>query len=179
MGFALPRITKRVYKTQLCLKNQSEICQPFSEVIALSTTFLCRFKLQVLESSTGRTAPCWRAWWARGRQFCVPRSSPTARRLNLPRQDTVGRKERPDLPASLLMVLHALQLECEKSMELIASSRHSCFFSFSWEGRGGSARGSPHLGSDKGVIEGLALFVPAWHIVLPAATWDALFSRWK
>jgi len=29
------------------------------------------------------------------------------------------------------------------------------------------------------VIEGLALFVPAWHIVLPAATWDTLFSRRK
>jgi len=37
------------------------------------------------------------------------------------------RKERPDLPVSLLMVLHALWLECEKS-ELTASSHRSCFF---------------------------------------------------
>jgi len=38
------------------------------------------------------------------------------------------RKECPDLPVSLLMVLHALYLECEKSMKLTASSHHSCFF---------------------------------------------------
>jgi len=38
------------------------------------------------------------------------------------------REERPDLPVSLLIVLHALQLECEKSMELTASSHRSCFF---------------------------------------------------
>jgi len=36
-------------------------------------------------------------------------------------------KERPDLPVSLLMVLHALRLECEKSMEFTASSHRSCF----------------------------------------------------
>jgi len=38
------------------------------------------------------------------------------------------REERPDLPVSLLIVLHALRLECEKSMELTASSHRSCFF---------------------------------------------------
>ena len=37
-------------------------------------------------------------------------------------------EERPDLPVSLLMVLHALRLEFEKSMELTASSYRSCFF---------------------------------------------------
>jgi len=37
------------------------------------------------------------------------------------------REECPDLPVSLLIVLHALRLECEKSMELTASSHHSCF----------------------------------------------------
>jgi len=37
------------------------------------------------------------------------------------------RKECPDLLVSLLMPLHALQLECEKSMELTASSHRSCF----------------------------------------------------
>ena len=37
------------------------------------------------------------------------------------------REERPDLPVSLLMVLHALRLECEKLMELTASSHRSCF----------------------------------------------------
>ena len=35
------------------------------------------------------------------------------------------REERPDLPVSLLMVLHPLRLECEKSMELTASSHRS------------------------------------------------------
>jgi len=39
------------------------------------------------------------------------------------------REERPDLPVSLLMVLYALRLECEKSMELTASSHRSCFCS--------------------------------------------------
>ena len=37
-------------------------------------------------------------------------------------------KESPDLPVSLLMVLHALPLECEKSMEFKAFSQRSCFF---------------------------------------------------
>ena len=36
-------------------------------------------------------------------------------------------KERPDLPVSLLIVLHALRLECEKSMEYTAFSHRSCF----------------------------------------------------
>ena len=35
------------------------------------------------------------------------------------------REGRPDLPVSLLMVLHALRLECEKSIELTASSHRS------------------------------------------------------
>ena len=33
----------------------------------------------------------------------------------------------PDLPVSSLIVLHALRLECKKSMELTASSHRSCF----------------------------------------------------
>jgi len=37
-------------------------------------------------------------------------------------------KERPDLPVSLLMVLHALRLECEMSIYFTASSHRSCFF---------------------------------------------------
>jgi len=38
------------------------------------------------------------------------------------------REERPDLPVSLLIVLHALRLECENLIELTASSHRSCFF---------------------------------------------------
>jgi len=38
------------------------------------------------------------------------------------------REECPDLLLSLLMEFHALRLECEKSMELIASSLRSCLF---------------------------------------------------
>ena len=45
------------------------------------------------------------------------------------------REERPDLPVSLLMVLHALRLECEMSMELTASSHRSYFFCCSRERR--------------------------------------------
>ena len=45
------------------------------------------------------------------------------------------REERPDLPVRLLMVLHALRLECEKSMELTASSHRSCFFYSSRDSR--------------------------------------------
>ena len=37
------------------------------------------------------------------------------------------REQRLDLPVSLLIVLRALRLECEKSMELTASSHRSCF----------------------------------------------------
>jgi len=67
------------------------------------------------------------------------------------------REEYPDLSVNLLIVLHILRLECErleceKSMELTASSHHSCFFCCSRESRngGGSVKGSPHWGSDKG-----------------------------
>jgi len=38
------------------------------------------------------------------------------------------RKQCPDLPVRLLMFLHSLRLECEKSMEITASSHRSCFF---------------------------------------------------
>ena len=87
-------------------------------------------------------------------------------------------KKRPDLPVSLLMVLHALRLEGEKSMELTASSHGSCFFCLSRDNRDESALSvSPHQGSGEGVIEGLALFVPVWHTVLPMATWDTLFRN--
>jgi len=40
-------------------------------------------------------------------------------------------EKRPDLPVSLLIVLHTLRLECEKSTELTASTHHSCFFCLS------------------------------------------------
>ena len=40
-------------------------------------------------------------------------------------------EKRPDLPVSLLIVLHTLRLECEKSMDLTASSHRSCFFCYS------------------------------------------------
>ena len=48
-------------------------------------------------------------------------------------------EERPDLPVSSLMVLHILRLECEKSMELTASSHRFCFFCCSQESRDESA----------------------------------------
>jgi len=35
------------------------------------------------------------------------------------------RKDCPDLPVSLLMVVHLLRLECEKTMELTASSNQT------------------------------------------------------
>ena len=90
------------------------------------------------------------------------------------------REERPDLPVSLLIVLHALRLECEKSMELTVSSYRFCFFCCNRESRDEVALSEAvHWGSDKGAIEGLALFVPAWHIVLPTSKWDTLFSRRK
>jgi len=46
-----------------------------------------------------------------------------------------GREESQDLPVALLMVLHALRLECEKSMELTASCYRSCFFCSSRDSR--------------------------------------------
>jgi len=45
------------------------------------------------------------------------------------------REERQDLPVSFLSVLHALRLECEKSMELTSSSHRSCFFCCGRESR--------------------------------------------
>ena len=45
------------------------------------------------------------------------------------------REERPDLPLRLLILLQGLRLECEKLMELTASSYRSCFFCCSQESR--------------------------------------------
>jgi len=45
------------------------------------------------------------------------------------------REERADPPVSLLMVLHALRVDCEKSMEFTASSHRSCFFWSSQDSR--------------------------------------------
>ena len=53
------------------------------------------------------------------------------------------REERPDLPVTLLIVLHALRLECEKSVELTASSHRACFFSCSRERRDEAALSEP------------------------------------
>jgi len=47
--------------------------------------------------------------------------------------------EPPCMPVSSLLVLHALQLDCEKSMELTASSHRSCFFCSSRESRNEAA----------------------------------------
>ena len=71
------------------------------------------------------------------------------------------RKERPDLPVSLLMVLHALRLECEKSMELTASCHRSCFFCPSRVSRDEAALSEsvPLCGFEEKAIEGLELFV--------------------
>jgi len=45
------------------------------------------------------------------------------------------REERPNLPVSLLIVLHVLRLECETSMVMTASSHRSCFFCCSRDSR--------------------------------------------
>jgi len=45
------------------------------------------------------------------------------------------REERPDKPVSFLMVLHGLQREYEKPIELTASSLRSCFFCSSRDSR--------------------------------------------
>jgi len=47
-------------------------------------------------------------------------------------------EERPYMPVSLLMVLHALQVDCEKSMKLTASC-HRSSFCFSRDGRNEAA----------------------------------------
>jgi len=44
---------------------------------------------------------------------------------------------------NLLTVLHALRLECEKPMELTASSHRSCFLSSSRESRDEAALSEP------------------------------------
>ena len=46
-----------------------------------------------------------------------------------------GRYEWRDLPVRLLIILHALRLECEKSMDWTASSQRSLLFSSSLESK--------------------------------------------
>jgi len=64
------------------------------------------------------------------------------------------REERPDTPVSLLMVLHALRQDCEKSILLKVSSHRSCSFCSSrdsrnevalWESVPARARGQEKL----------------------------------
>jgi len=50
-------------------------------------------------------------------------------------RDGHTREERPDLPVTLLMVIRALRLECENSMELTAYSHRSSFFCYDRESR--------------------------------------------
>ena len=79
------------------------------------------------------------------------------------------------------MVLHALRLECEKSMELTASShrfRFVCPIRESWDEPALlESVPSPHWVSDEGIIEGLALFDLTWHIVFATVMWDTFFGR--
>jgi len=49
----------------------------------------------------------------------------------------------PYMRVSLLMVLHALQLDCEKSMEFAASSHRSSFFCSSRDSRNEAALSEP------------------------------------
>ena len=64
---------------------------------------------QVMESSIGRTAPCWPVSWTRDpRELCTPFFTSSEAMKVAERGH--WRKERPDLPVSLLMVLHALGL---------------------------------------------------------------------
>jgi len=80
-------------------------------------------------SSISRTAACWWSWYTRSSQSCVP----VLHELEGDRvcRDGHRQEERPDLPVSLLMVLQALRLECEKSMELTASSHLTWFLASS------------------------------------------------
>jgi len=57
-------------------------------------------------------------------------------------------------------------------MELTVSYHRSRFF---WSSRKSSDE--TVWGSDEGAIEGIAFFVPSWHIVLTTATWDTLYGR--
>jgi len=88
-------------------------------------------------------------------------------------------EECDDLPVSLLMVLHALRLECLKLMELTASSHLSCLFCSSRGSRDEVALSEsvPTGATRKEQQKGLALFVAAWKIVLATTTWDTLFGR--
>jgi len=86
------------------------------------------------------------------------------------------REECLDQLQSILMVLHALQLEYEKTMELTAYSHRSCLVWSSRESRAETALpGSVPLGlggrDDKGYL------CPNMAHVLATATWDKLLSR--
>ena len=82
--------------------------------------------LQVFGPSIGRTAPCWRAWLIRSPSLVCHFF--TSCEGDGVWWDGAQVRGRPDLPVSLLMVLHTLRLECEKLMKLKASSHCSCFF---------------------------------------------------
>jgi len=75
------------------------------------------------------TLRCWNLPWV-GQLFVVEPGGRAAAGLVYPilhefevmefAEKGHRREERPDLPVSLLIVLHALRLECEKTMELTA-----------------------------------------------------------
>jgi len=105
---------------------------------------------EVLEPSTSETDSCWqvwrirasKSWWIHASQSWWIRASRPLCAPFLQSCETMDfaetrhrREERPDVPRSLLMVLHALHLECEKSMDSTASSHFSCFFCSSQKSR--------------------------------------------
>ena len=80
-----------------------------------------------------------------------------------------------DLPVSLLRVLHAKWLECEKSMELMASFHRSCIRQLRWD-CGSTARLFPFLVVQEGTIKTLTLLFPTRYVVVSATAWMDLFA---
>ena len=77
-----------------------------------------------------------------------------------------------DLLVSLFILLHALRLECVKSMLWTVSSHRERLLLSSLEIRELAARCDALLGNLK---ESFTFFIPAWYIKLSLATRDTLF----
>ena len=72
-----------------------------------------------------------------------------------------------DLPVSLLTVLHIKQLECEKSMDSMASFHHSLLH---WSICGSTARFFLVRGIQEGAIKTFTPLIPTQYAVVSATT---------
>ena len=83
-----------------------------------------------------------------------------------------------DLPVSILWVLHAKRLECEKLMASMASVHHSRLCWSRWDSSAVAALlDFPVGGIQERVIKTLELLITIWYVIVSVTAWDQSFGH--